>query len=96
MVFVIFLRSRFTSGRSFITPLGNDFDFVAKGNKLAAQCMLLALLASAMGIKVVVEQPAGSCLDYLPRFQWFLKVVQVLFLNLICLLVVVVASCIKV
>lgn len=84
---MLFLRSRFTSGRSFITPLGNDFDFVAKGNKLAAQCILLALLASSMGIKVVLEQPTGSCLDYLPRFQWFLKVAQASFLNLICLLV---------
>ena len=84
---MLFLRSRFTSGRSFITPLGNDFDFVAKGNKLAAQCILLALLASSLGIKVVIEQPTGSCLDYLPRFQWFLKVAQALFLNLICLLV---------
>ena len=84
---MLFLRSRFTSGRSFITHLGNDFDFVAKGNKLAAQCILLALLASSLGIKVVIEQPTGSCLDYLPRFQWFLKVAQALFLNLICLLV---------
>ena len=86
-MFVLLLRSRFTSGRSFITPLGNDFDFVAKGNKLAAQCILLALLASSLGIKVVLEQPTGSCLDYLPRFQWFLKVAQALFLKLKCLLV---------
>ena len=76
-------RSRATAGRSILFPLGNtQYDFVRLGNKLAARVVLLVLLSSWKCCRWIIEQPSGSSLCLLPRFQWLWTVVQAGFLEL--------------
>ena len=61
------LRSRATSGRTNLTPAGNlGLGFVADGNLMASRCALLLLLASAMELVWMLEQPSGSIL---PKYK---------------------------
>lgn len=54
-------RSRHTSGRSILEPLGDvSKKFVVVGNGLASRMTLAVLLASAKRAKWLLEQPAGS------------------------------------
>lgn len=78
-----YLRSRHTSGRSVLNPLGNDhFEFVAKGNSLLAKSVLLFLVSAAVTAMSVLEQPCGSIVQSMPRFQWLLSVMPVIYLSL--------------
>ena len=75
-------RSRFTSGRSVITPEGNTgYQFVREGNVLLGRVVLLVLVASSMGIRWLVEQPSNSILAELPRWRWLLNRVRVICLG---------------
>ena len=70
-------RSRHTSGRSYLKPYGNtNYEFVELGNTLACRCILLILVAHWRGLRWLLEQPDGSFLQYLPRFQWLLQVIK--------------------
>ncbi|CAL1150914.1 unnamed protein product [Cladocopium goreaui] len=70
--------SRHTSGRSYLKPYGNtNYEFVELGNTLACRCILLILVAHWRGLRWLLEQPDGSFLQYLPRFQWLLQVIKV-------------------
>ena len=78
MIFVKFLlrsndqtmRCRHTSGRTSFKPYGNvGYVFVRTGNILACRVALLLLVCSFLGLRWILEQPSGSCLDALPRFQ---------------------------
>jgi hypothetical protein len=66
-------------------PSGNsEYEGVAVGNVQAARLALLLLLADALGVWFVVEQPAGSCLmDLAWLKRWFRKR-TLLFSNLSC------------
>ena len=73
------LRSRATSGRTIIHPLGNwGYDFVARGNLLLARVMVILLICSYKQVRFLLEQPAGSCLALHPRWEWFCEHVSVL------------------
>ncbi len=64
------LRCRHTSGRSYLTPYGNcGYCFVRTGNVLSGRVVLLCILASYRGLRWLLEQPAGSFLEDLPRYQ---------------------------
>lgn len=70
-------RSRHTSGRTSITPYGNrGYLFVQTGNCLTGRTVLMALVASWCGLRWLIEQPDGSFLPELPRFQWLFGVVK--------------------
>lgn len=57
-------RSRATSGRTWFCPEGNDhYRFVKDGNGLASRTSAMVLLASAMGLIWMVEQPKASILE---------------------------------
>ena len=72
------LRSRHTSGRSIFQPEGNEhYEFVRVGNLLANRVCLLIWVATAYGLRWLLEQPDGSALPDLPRFQHFWGVIQV-------------------
>lgn len=63
------LRSRGTSQRRLWQPLGNTkIPFVALGNTLISRCVLLCYLASARGVRWVVEQPSSSSMPDHPRW----------------------------
>ena len=58
------LRSRGTSGRTQFLSEGNEsYRFVREGNGLAARVALMALLASAMHLLWMIEQPRQSILE---------------------------------
>lgn len=63
------LRCRHTSGRSWFRPEGNAFPFVAEGNLFANRTVLFIRLAAARGLRWIMEQPQGSIMKLLPRFQ---------------------------
>ena len=70
-------RSRHTSGRTSLTPYGNrGYLFVKTGNCLSGRTVLMALVASWCGLRWLIEQPDGSFLPELPRFQWLFGVVK--------------------
>lgn len=70
-------RSRHTSGRSYLTPHGNTgYLFVRIGNVLCARTVLVVLLATYCNLRWVIEQPDGSFLQELPRFQWLWGVLK--------------------
>lgn len=72
------LRSRYTSGRSIFQPEGNDqYEFVRIGNLLANRVALLIWVATAYGLRWLLEQPEGSALPDLPRFQQLWRAIQV-------------------
>lgn len=55
------LRSRHTSGRSIFQPEGNEhYEFVRIGNLLANRVCLLIWVATAYGLRWLLEQPDGS------------------------------------
>ena len=63
-------RSRWSSGRSLIRLWGyKDREFVASGNKLSSRVALLIYLCQWRNIRWLLEQPDGSMLPHLPRFQ---------------------------
>ena len=71
------LRSRHTSGRNCLTPYGNrGYLFVKVGNILSHRSLILVLLASWCGLRWLMEQPDGSYMPQLPRFQWLYGVVK--------------------
>lgn len=70
--------SRHTSGRTYLSPLGNQgYLFVKIGNILSARTALLAFLCSFCGLRWVIEQPEGTFLPQLPRYQWLFGVLKV-------------------
>ena len=71
------LRSRWTSGRDLLRPEGREcHDFVSAGNCLAARCVLMIFLANFAGCRWLLEQPKGSCLGDLRRFQLLFAATQ--------------------
>ena len=55
------LRSRATSGRSIVFPLGHKaYAFVQRGNLLLCRVVLLLMLCSYKKARFLLEQPAGS------------------------------------
>lgn len=63
-------RCHHTSGRNTFRPYGNEeFTFVKTGNTLACRVVLMVILCSYMNLRWVVEQPSGSSMEYLPRYQ---------------------------
>ena len=63
-------RSRHTSGRSFLTPTGNcERPFVREGNLLSARVAILIHVATARGLRWLLEQPSGTILAHMPWFQ---------------------------
>lgn len=74
------LRCRHTSGRTYLSPYGNTgYHFVAVGNILSTRVALMCLLAASCGLRFLLEQPSGSFLEDLPRFQWLWGRLKVLF-----------------
>ncbi|CAE7840892.1 unnamed protein product [Symbiodinium sp. CCMP2592] len=64
--------SRWSSGRSLIRLWGyKDREFVASGNKLSSRVALLLYLCQWRNVRWLLEQPDGSMLPHLPRFQQF-------------------------
>ncbi|CAE7877128.1 unnamed protein product, partial [Symbiodinium necroappetens] len=62
--------SRWSSGRSLIRLWGyKDREFVAAGNKLSSRVALLLHLCQWRNLRWLLEQPDGSMLPHLPRFQ---------------------------
>lgn len=56
--------------RSVVTPLGNtDIGFVHDANLMVSRVILLILLADAMGLTWLLEQPINSLLEWHPRFM---------------------------
>lgn len=73
----LLLRSRHTSGRTYLTPYGNKgYLFVRTGNTLTGRSVLIALIASWCGLRWVLEQPDGTFLPELPRYQWLFGVMK--------------------
>ena len=73
-----FFRSRATSCRSLLFPLGCErFDFVRDGNLLCARSVLLLWLGSVMNLRWGLEQPHGSIAECMPRLQQFFGVTDV-------------------
>ena len=46
------------------------------GNVMAVRCILLILVAQWRKLTWILEQPHGSCMEDLPRFQWLLSIIQ--------------------
>ena len=68
------LRSRSTSGRNTICPLGNQgYGFVHCGNVLFARMCLLCLVLGARRVRWLLEQPSSSCVADHPAFDWLLE-----------------------
>ena len=72
--------SRHTSERTACKPLGDELKvWVADSNILAGRTILLLWLCQALDIAFLLEQPGGTCMPLLPRFQCFqLDVVMML------------------
>ena len=70
----LLLRNQGTHQRSLLFPNGNaGYPSVACGNLLAARTMLLAALGMALGLRILIEQPAQSTLEWHPSFEWLTK-----------------------
>ena len=71
------LRSRYTSGRTPINPLGNvGYHYVMQGNVLLSRVIIIILICSAKKVRWLLEQPSGSCVSDHPRWQWLLQRVR--------------------
>ena len=46
------------------------YKFVKMGNVLASRVVFMCMLAAIGGLRFLVEQPSGSFLEDLPRYQW--------------------------
>ena len=78
------IRCRYTSGRTHLTPLGNrGYLFVKIGNILSGRTVLLCLLATWCGLRWLVEQPDGSFLPELPRYQLLFGLMKVRSLSML-------------
>lgn len=76
--FEVGLRSRATSGRSWIKPSGNEeYAFVREGNVLASRVALLVHLASSLGVMWFIEQPGTSILMAHPRINNLFRTIAV-------------------
>ena len=76
-------RSRHTSGRTFFCPYGFwRHAFVRDGNVMAVRCVLLIVVAEFRKLSWILEQPSGSCMEELPRWQWLLSIIKVRFIPL--------------
>ena len=63
-------RSRGTSGRNCLNPLGNDNrEFVKSGNILSSRTALVVHVCVCRSLRYLVEQPDGSFLPNMPRYQ---------------------------
>jgi len=64
---------RFTSGRSYINPLGHEnlYRFVAGANLMVSRMTLCLQLIVSMSCFFLVEQPSQSLLFRHTRFEWF-------------------------
>jgi len=63
-----------TAKRTFASPLGDMHQpTVRYANKLANRVILLLWLLQSLGILFLLEQPKGSFLEQLPRFQEFIR-----------------------
>ncbi len=72
------VRCRYTSGRTYFTPLGNTgYQFVSDGTILSSRCALLILVCCWRNLRWLLEQPDGSFLPEMPRFQWLWSVIEV-------------------
>lgn len=70
------LRSRGSTGRSKGMPMGNPQSPSARmGNLLTARTMILMLVAAALNVWVILEQPSTSLMEYHVLFQRFLRLV---------------------
>ena len=68
------LRSRGSTGRSKGMPMGNPESPSARmGNLLTARTMILLLVASALNVWVILEQPSTSLMQYHVLFQKYLR-----------------------
>ncbi len=73
--------NRGTSGRHRSMPLGRFclHEYVREANVMVSRCTLLAWAALAVGAFYCLEQPAGSLLQYHPRWQQLIAATQVTF-----------------
>ena len=70
--------NRATSCRTAANPLGDTTKgYVGTGNKQAARCSALALIASWRNLVWTLEQPASSLFHLHPRWQWLLGHLQI-------------------
>ena len=53
------------------------YDFVRTGNLLASRVFLTLWLAAAVDVRFLLEQPGGSILGDMPRFQELVQHVSV-------------------
>ena len=73
------LRSRGSTGRSALTPSGNQsFESVKSGNLIANRTLCLLWVAAALQCWWILEQPKNSLMQDLPAFQAFMKHVTTL------------------
>ena len=64
------LRSRHTSGRTPLHPMGSiGYQFVRNGNLLSSRVLLLLMICQWRGLRWMVEQPSQSLLPMMPRWQ---------------------------
>jgi hypothetical protein len=70
--------NRFTSGRSAADPLGHWYrPYVREANTQVVRVVILCLIAAALGLSFIVEQPEGSLLEQHPRWQHLCRMTQV-------------------
>ncbi|CAK9073791.1 Uncharacterized protein SCF082_LOCUS36050 [Durusdinium trenchii] len=69
-------RSRGSTHRSPTNPLGRqDSESVRQGTILANRALVILFILAAKGCWTILEQPASSCMEHLPLFQYFLRLV---------------------
>ena len=67
-----------STGRSWFNPLGDTWKAcVQEANVMNARAVLLCILAGALGVTWILEQPRTSVFHETPRFQWLAKTTQV-------------------
>ena len=67
-----------TSRRNRYDSLGNtDLRFVRDANKMVSRCAILILLATALGIYWILEQPLSSLMIFHPRLQDIVTLMRV-------------------
>ncbi|CAL1152703.1 unnamed protein product [Cladocopium goreaui] len=66
--------NRASTGRSFLTPLGNEYFLpVRKSNKLTSRSVLCMLILVAMGGTYLLENPLNSLVALHPRYVWLVE-----------------------
>ena len=71
-------RCQHTSGRTIYRPYGNvDHIFVKTGNLLASRVVLMIFICCWLNLRWVLEQPSGSSMHLLPRYQYLWSIVEV-------------------